>query len=91
MNGAEKYAQIIIEDDRDRIVSETPTIFEDDYIVRVYEFEDGAIVNYEWQDLTSGRRSLIECFNHKFTLVKLSDPNPANLKKGVIKVINYPS
>ena len=90
MNDANVYAQIIMQDDRSRIVSETPTIYEDDHIVRVYEFEDGAVVNYEWQDTPDGRTSAAERFNHKFTLVKLPVPNPLKLKAGVISVINYP-
>ncbi len=90
MNEAEKYVQIIMRDDRDLIVSETPTIYEDDHIVRVYEFEDGAIVNYEWQSAPDGRMSAAERFNHKFTLIKLPNPNPSNLEAGVISVINYP-
>jgi len=90
MNDAEIYSQIIMLDDRSRIVSETPAVFEDDYILRVYAFEDGAVVNYEWQDTPDGRTSVEERFNHKFTLVKLPNPNPSNLKAGVISVINYP-
>ncbi|MEJ7848846.1 MAG: hypothetical protein WKF92_12240 [Pyrinomonadaceae bacterium] len=90
MNDAEIYSQIIMADDRDRIVSETPTIYEDDHIVRIYEFEDGAVVDYEWQGTPDGRTSVEERFNHKFTLVKLPNPNPSNLKTGLIRVINYP-
>lgn len=90
MNEAENYAQIIMEDDRSRIVSETPEVFQENYILRVYEFEDGAVVNYEWQGTPGGRTSAFERFNHRFTLVKLPDPNPSNLNKGIITEINYP-
>ena len=80
---AEKYVGIIMRDGTDEIVSETPTIYENARIERVYEFTDGAVVKYEWQDV-----SLRE-FNHRFTLVKLPDPNPLKLKTGIIKTINY--
>ncbi len=91
MNDADRYVQIIMHDERENIVSETPTVFEDDYIVRVYEFEDGAVVNYEWRNLPDERISLEDRFNHRFTLEKLPLGNPANLEKGIIEVIYYSS
>jgi len=47
MKSTEEYADIIIRDEREKIVSETPTVYETDKIERVYEFADGAIVKYE--------------------------------------------
>ena len=70
-------------DERDRIVSETPTIYEDHRIERLYKFDDGAVVKYEWQDLSP------KDFNHRFTLVSVPAPNPAKLEKKVIKTIDY--
>jgi hypothetical protein len=86
MKNAEEYADIIIRDERERIVSETPTVYEDDKIERVYEFDDGAVIKYEWQ---SAPRA--ELFNHKFTLVEPPSPNPQKFRAGVVKVINYPA
>ncbi|HEX8734844.1 MAG TPA: hypothetical protein VF721_05930 [Pyrinomonadaceae bacterium] len=85
MKNAEEYADIIIRDERERIVSETPTVYEDDKIERIYQFEDGAVVKYEWQDAPRA-----EAFNHRFTLIELPSPNPRQFRKGVVKVINYP-
>ncbi len=91
MKTAAEYAEIIIADERERIVSETPTVYTDDKIERIYEFADGAIVKYEWQSTPDGRTSADNIFNHRFTLVTLPEPNPHKFKKGIIKVINYPS
>jgi len=90
MNKPEEYADIIMRDDRKKIVSETPTVYETDKIERVYEFADGAIVKYEWQNTPDGRTSASGEFNHRFTLTALPNPNPNSFKKGIIKVINYP-
>jgi len=90
MKKSADYAEIIMRDEREKIVSETPTVYETDRIVRVYEFEDGAIVKYEWQATPDGRTSETGDFNHRFTLTTLPDPNPHGFKKGIIKVINYP-
>jgi hypothetical protein len=90
MRESEDYANIILNDERDKIVSETPTIYEDDQIERIYEFDDGAVVKYEWQSTPAGRTSPDGKYNHRFTLVEPPSPNPQKLKKGVIKVINYP-
>ena len=70
-------------DERDEIVSETPTVYENARIERVYEFTDGAVVKYEWQDVS------VQDFNHRFTLVQAPRKNPAKLKPGIIKTINY--
>jgi hypothetical protein len=91
MKKAEEYAAIIIRDEREKIVSETPTVYETDRIERVYEFADGAVVKYEWQNTPDGRTSASGEFNHRFTLVTLPTPNPHGYRKGVIKVINYPT
>lgn len=91
MKTAEEYAEIIMRDDREKIVSETPTIYQDDKIERVYEFTDGAIVKYEWQSTLDGRTSATGEFNHRFTMITPPSSNPHHLKKGIIKQINYPS
>lgn len=91
MQKSEEYADIIIRDERERIVSEKPTVYTDEKIERVYEFEDGAVIKYEWQNCETGRISATPRYNHKFTLVKLPSPNPNKFKTGVVKVINYPS
>lgn len=90
MKNSAEYADIIIRDEREKIVSEKPTVYTEEKIERVYEFEDGAIVKYEWQNSPSGRSSKTERFNHKFTLITLPSPNPHKFKTGVVKVINYP-
>jgi hypothetical protein len=90
MKTAEEYADIILRDEREKIVSETPTIYEDHKIERIYEFGDGAIVKYEWQSTPDGRTSAEEIFNHRFSLISLPEPNPNKFKKGIVKVINYP-
>ena len=90
MKNAEEYADIVIRDEREKIVSEKPTVYTDDVIERIYEFADGAILKYEWQSAPAGRTSKTERYNHKFTLINLPSPNPNKFKIGVVKVINYP-
>lgn len=90
MRNGEDYANIIMRDEREKIVRETPTVFEDDYLERVYEFDDGAVVSYEWQGTPDGRTSADGKYNHRFTLKELPKPNTGNLKKGVISIISYP-
>ncbi len=90
MKKAAEYADIIMRDEREKIVSETPTVYESDKIERIYEFTDGAIVKYNWQNTPDGRTSASGAFNHRFTLIALPEPNPGKFKKGIIKVINYP-
>lgn len=87
---AEEYVNIILNDEREKIVSETPTAYSEDVIERIYEFADGAVVKYEWQNSPLGRTSAAELFNHRFILIETPVPNPNGLKRGVIKVINYP-
>jgi hypothetical protein len=48
MKNAEGYADIVIRDEREKIVSERPTVYSDEKIERIYEFEDGAILKYEF-------------------------------------------
>ncbi|MCU1290336.1 MAG: hypothetical protein JWN60_2565 [Acidobacteria bacterium] len=88
---AEDYANIILNDEREKIVTETPTVYTDDVIERIYTFADGAVVKYEWQNSPSGRTSAAERYNHRFSLIETPQPNPLDLKKGIIKVINYPA
>jgi hypothetical protein len=90
MISTQEYADIIMRDEREKIVSETPTVYESERIERIYEFADGAIVKYEWQNTPGGRTSASGEFNHRFTLITLPNPNPKSFKKGIIKVINYP-
>jgi len=90
MKNAEEYADIIMRDEREKIVSETPTVYETDRIERLYEFADGALVKYEWQNTPDGRTSADGKFNHRFTLITLPKTNRNGFKKGIIKVINYP-
>lgn len=90
MKTAESYAEIILNDEREHILVETPTFYTDDKIERIYEFADGAVVKYEWQNVRHVRSGDDQIFNHRFKLVVLPSPNPHNFKKGVIKVINYP-
>ena len=90
MKKAEEYADIIMRDEREKIVSETPIIYESEKIERIYEFKDGAVVKYEWQNTPDGRTSASGEFNHRFTLTTLPNPNANSFKKGIIKVINYP-
>ncbi len=80
---AEKYVGIIMRDEIDQIASETPTIYENARIERVYEFTDGAVVKYEWQDQS------LQQFNHRFTLVSPPSPNPEKLSAGIIRTIDY--
>lgn len=90
MKTAAGYADIIMNDETDKIVSETPTFFDDSRIERVYEFADGAVVKYEWQSTPDGRTSPDGKYNHRFTLVTAPSKNPNKFEPGVIFVINYP-
>ncbi len=87
IQNAEDYAEIILNDERENIASETPTVFTDDKIERVYEFLDGAIVKYEWQSFS--KQTATEKYNHRLTLLNPPTGNSSNLKKGIIKIINY--
>lgn len=81
------YVTSIIQDIQTRFVSEETTKYSLSQIERTYEFDDGAVVTYEWQDTagigTDGH------FNHRFTLKKAPKPNPNKLKTGVMKTIVY--
>jgi len=90
MQNVKEYAQIILRDEREKIVSETPTIYQDDKIERIYEFADGAVVKYEWQEIFQARRAGEEIFNHRFSLMTVPSPNPNKFEIGIIQVINYP-
>lgn len=86
MPNADEYAEIILRDEREKIIRETPTVYTDEKIERVYEFADGAVVKYEWQNAPNAA----ENYNHRFSLIEPPQPNSRNLKKGVIKVIDFP-
>ena len=86
-NQANYYINAIIKDVQNAFVREETTTFNNSKIVREYEFEDGAIIKYEWQSEESAKNG--EVFNHRFTLIKPPTPNSGNLEQGVIKVINY--
>ncbi len=83
-----RYVTNIIQDIQNTFVSERTIKFSETRIERVYEFEDGAIVKYEWQDYPPTGNSA-DNYNHRFTLVTPPEPNPNNIEKGLIKVINY--
>jgi phage baseplate assembly protein gpV len=83
------YVNAIIKDVQNAFVREETTSFSESRIERIYEFEDGAIVKYEWQDEESSIRG--ENYNHRFTLIKLPTPNPGNLELGVLKTVGYRS
>lgn len=84
---ANMYVTSIIEDVQTRFVDEKTTIYSDNQIERTYEFEDGAVVRYEWQDAPG--KADDEKYNHRFTLVKVPKPNPGKLKKGVLRAIEF--
>ncbi|MCU0238622.1 MAG: hypothetical protein MUC29_04200 [Pyrinomonadaceae bacterium] len=81
------YVTAIIKDIQNQFVREETKSFSEDKIVREYEFEDGAIIKYEWQTAESSRHG--EPFNHRFTLIKAPIENEDNLQLGVIKIMNY--
>ncbi|MGD9561676.1 MAG: hypothetical protein AB7F88_05585 [Pyrinomonadaceae bacterium] len=80
---ADRYVRIIMRDETEKIVRETPVAYEAARIEREYEFEDGAVVRYEWRDISLGG------FNHRFSLVQSPKPNPDKLSPGVIHTIDY--
>lgn len=82
------YVNSIIQDIQNHFVTEETIKYSKNNIERIYEFEDGAKIKYEWQD--APRSGAGDKFNHRFTLENLPKPNPNKLKKGVIRVINYP-
>lgn len=84
---AETYVNIILNDEREKIAAETPTVYTADKIERVYEFADGAVVKYEWQSFSE--KTAAEKYNHRFTLLSPPTENSGNLKNGIIKIINY--
>ncbi len=83
-----RYVTNIIQDVQNTFVSERTITFSETRIEREYEFEDGAVIKYEWQDFSQTGND-DEKYNHRFTLVTPPEPNPGKLEKGVIKVINY--
>lgn len=80
---AEEYVRAIMLDETEKWVRETPTVYENARIEREYEFADGAVIMYEWRDVSVGD------FNHRFTLVKAPNPNPKGLAEGLITIIDY--
>jgi len=87
MKKAEDYVGIIMRDELDKIANETATVYETHRIERLFEFTDGAVVKYEWQDYPDENSA--EKYNHRFTLITPPKPNPNKLKAGVIKTIDY--
>ena len=81
------YVNSIIKDIQNQFIREETTSFSDSKISRNYEFPDGAIVKYEWQDEESSIKG--EAYNHRFTLVKLHEPNDGNFDLGIIKIVTY--
>jgi hypothetical protein len=81
------YVTSIIQDIQTRFVEEKTTKFSLNQIERTYEFDDGAVVVYEWRDASVKQPG--DAFNHRFTLQKPPKPNPHKLAKGVIKVIDF--
>ncbi len=81
------YVTSIIEDIQTRFVNEKTLKYSERRIERVYEFEDGAEVKYEWQSAPG--KAADQDYNHRFSLVKPPMPNPEKLKNGVIKVIEF--
>ena len=82
------YVTSIIQDIQTRFVEENTTKFSLSQIERTYQFDDGAVVKYEWQN--SSAVTSKEDFNHRFTLTKPPKPNPNKLVKGVIRTIEFP-
>ncbi len=81
MKTAEEYVKIIMRDETEKIASEASTVYENARIERIYEFDDGAVMKYEWHDIAVGD------FNHRFTL--MSVPKGSKESTGVVRVINY--
>jgi hypothetical protein len=81
------YVNSIVQDIQNHFVREETLQHSSVRIERIYEFEDGAVIKYEWQDAPNPKTS--ETYNHRFTLVNPPNPNPHKLKNGVIKVIEY--
>ena len=85
---ANYYVTSIVQDIQTRFVGEKTTKYSLSQIERIYDFDDGAVVKYEWQD-SSVVKSMDE-YNHRFSLTKPPKPNPHKLSKGIIKVISFP-
>jgi hypothetical protein len=83
------YVTSIIQDVQTRFVEEETTKYSLKQIERIYTFDDGAVVKYEWQDASMTKSP--DDYNHRFTLEKLPKPNKNKLEKGVIRVIAYPT
>lgn len=86
-NQANYYVNAIIKDVQNAFIREETLSFNDSKIVREYEFEDGAIIKYEWQSEAEAIQG--NSFNHKFTLTKVPTPNTGDLELGVLKTVNY--
>ncbi len=82
------YVNSIIQDIQNHFVNEETIKYSESRIERLYEFEDGAVVKYEWQN--APRTGSSDKFNHRFTLETPPKPNPHKLTKGIIRIINYP-
>ena len=85
-NQANIYVNAIIKDVQNAFVREETMSFSESKIERIYEFEDVAIVKYEWQSENAGG----DDFNHRFTLENIPNLNPSSLEKGILKTVTYP-
>ena len=81
------YVTSIVEDIQTRFVNEETLKYSETEIERLYEFEDGATVKYEWQ--CGPGKAADEKYNHRFTLATPPKPNPNKLKKGIIRTIGF--
>jgi hypothetical protein len=87
MKKAGDYVESILRDETEKIISEIPTVFETHKIERIYTFQDGAIIKYEWQSEENSKKD--EKYNHRFTLTTLPAENPNSLELGIVKVVLY--
>lgn len=81
------YVNSIIKDIQNQFTREETTSFSESKIERIYEFPDGAIIKYEWQDEATAKAT--NSINHRFSLIKLPDPNEGNFELGVVKEVLY--
>ena len=76
-----RYVTNIIQDIQNTFVREQTIKFSETRIERVYEFDDGAVVKYEWQDFPPTGNDE-DKYNHRFTLVYAAQPESRKYGKG---------